>query len=143
MSNLSDILGGIQTVLQANVTGLQCYKYPPDAVNASPAVVILPTQEPFGDTELVLGGNSFVLHITLTVLVASADPESGWAQLMEMLDPTQASKSIIKAIRTDPTLNGKADNAGVTAVRNVGRRMIGEVPYFGADLSLEVLKGVA
>lgn len=143
MSNLSDVLGGIETVLEANVTGLKCYKYPPDAVNHSPAVLILPTDEAFEDPEQNFGGNSFKLTLILTVLVASGDPESGWTQLVEMLDPTEANKSIIKALRDNKTLDGKADTSGPIAVRTIGRRNYGEVSFFGADIILEAYKTVA
>ena len=143
MSNLTDILEGIETVLEANVTGAKCYPYPPDAVNHPTSVLILPTEEPFGDPEQAFGGNTFRLTVLLTVLVASGDPESGWKQLMNMLDPTAAGTSVIKALRDNPTLDGKADSSGVTAIRNVGRRIYNESPFFGADLVLEIYKSVA
>ena len=141
MSNLTDILEGIETIIEANVTGAKCYPYPPDVVNHSPAVLVLPSEEPFADPEQAFGGNSFKLTVILTALVASADPETGWKQLMNMLDPTAAGTSVIKALRDNPTLNGKADSSGVTAVRNVGRRE--GIAFFGADLVLEVYKSVA
>mgnify|MGYP001607420649 CR=1 FL=1 len=145
MSNLTDILEGIETILKDNVTGAKAYPYPPDAVNHTPAVLILPTEEPFEDPEQAFGGNTFKLTVLLTVLVASGDPESGWKQLMNMLDPTAAGTSVIKALRDNPTLNSTADSSGVTAVRNVGRKLYGEPPtsFFGADLVLEVYKSVA
>ncbi len=142
-SNLSNILGGIQTLLQAQVTGLKVYKYPPDAVNDPFACLILPTAAPFGDMEQAFGGNTFKLEVILTVLVASGDPESGWAQLMEVLDPTQAATSIIRAIKTDLTLGGNADTCGITKIDKVGRRTFNDMPFFGADLTLEVYKSVA
>ena len=142
MSNLTDILEGIETILEANVTGAKAFPYPPDAVNHSPSILILPTEEPFAVPEQAFGGNSFKLTVLLTVLVVSCDPESGWKQLMNMLDPTATGTSVIKALRDNPTLDGKADSSGVTAIRNVARRMIGEMPYFGADLVLEVYKSV-
>ena len=143
MSNLSDILGGIETVLEAQTTGLQVYKYPPDSVNRSPAVLILPTDTPFEDIELTLGGNSFRCNIILTILIQSGDPESGWTQLIEAIDTTVANTSIIRALRTDLTLNGKADGSQVFAVRNIGRRSYNEQSYYGADILLRVWKQVA
>ena len=143
MSNLTDLLEGIETIIEANVTGAKAFPYPPDAINHSPTVLILPTGEPFGDMEQAFGGNTFKVNLILTMLVASADPESGWKQLMNMLDPTAAGTSVIKALRDNPTLDGKADTSGVTAIRNVGRRMYNDNPFFGADLLLEAYKSVA
>ena len=143
MSNLSDILGGIETLLETQVPGLKVYKYPPDSINHSAACLILPIDTPFEDAELAIGGNAFRLNVVLTVLVASGDPESGWAQLIEMIDPTVANTSVIRGLRADATLSGKADGSAVTAVRNIGRRTYNEQPFFGADIYMRVWKQVA
>ena len=134
-------MGGIETVLETNVTGLKAYKYLPDSVNHPLACLIIP--DGVFDPEQAFGGNSFKFRFRLKVLLVSGDPESGFNQLTEMMDPTTTDKSIIKAIRTDPTLNGKADTSGIIAIENYGRMDLGNGQFFGFDAILEGYKTVA
>ena len=138
MSNLSDIMGGIETTLEGNVTGLKCYKYLPATLNHFPATIIIPDGLVL-DPEQAFGGNSFQFSFRLRTFISSNDEETGWTQLVEMMDPTTANKSIIKAIRTDPGLNGKADTSGITRLENVRHDEAG----FSFDAILEGYKSVA
>lgn len=141
MSNYSDIFGGIKNKLEANVTNLKVMEHPPESVNHFPAVLITP--EPM-DPTIAFGGNSFEADFRLTVLVSSADSPSGWTQLFDMIDPTTANRSIIKALKDNKTLNGKVDDSMVSMVENIGRRQwFGGGFYFGFDVVLKVVKSVA
>ena len=141
MSNLSDIMGGIQTVLTNGITDVMAHQYLPDAVNHFPAVLIVP--DGIFDPELAFGGNSFRFRFRLICLIVSEDSKEGFAQLMDYIDPTTANKSVIKAIRDAPTLDGKADTAGVVAIENIGRRVYGNGTFYGFDAILEGIKSVA
>lgn len=141
MSAYGDIIAGLKTVLEANVTGLHAYDYPVDSINDFPAAVILP--EPL-DMELVIGGNSFTCTFRVVVMISSGDDAIGFRQAYDMIDPVEASKSINKAIETDRTLDGKADSSGVTRIENIGRRGTEQGAYwFGFDVLVEVVKTLA
>ena len=140
MSTYSDIAGGISTVLEANVTGLQAEKYPPEAVNHFPTTLIIP--ETF-DPSWAFGGNTMATKWRLITLVAAGDAPEGWTELYNMIDVTNASTSIIKALRDNPTLDGKVDTSEAMMVENIGRRQFGGGNYFGFDIILEAIKSVA
>ena len=138
MGNLSDIMGGIKTVLEANVTDLKVHKYLPGRVNHYPSTLLIPDGLVL-DPEQAFGGTSFKFEFRLRTFVSSNDDETGWTQLVEMMDPSVANKSIIKAIRVDPTLDGKADSAGILRLENVQHSDLG----FSFDAILEGYKSVA
>ena len=140
MSNYSDIFTGLKTVLEANVTGLKAYEHPPESVNSFPAAILLP--DPI-DVRLFFGGNSFEAKIRIVTLVSAGDSPEGWAQLMDYIDPTTTNKSIVKAVRTDPKLDGKVDSSEIYLIDNIGRREWFGGYYFGFDAHLEVSKTVA
>ena len=139
MSNWGDAIEGLKTVLQNGITGLQVYTYPTDSVQHVPAAVVLPDRM---DPERAFGGNTFEGRLRITFLIASGDSAEGFLQLYDYIDPTVANKSVIKAIRDDPTLNGKVDSSRVDVIENIGRRDIGG-GFFGFDLILEFIKSVA
>lgn len=140
MSNYSDLAGGISTILEANVTGLQAEKYPPESVNHFPTTLILP--DAF-DPRWAYAGNTMNTRWRLVTLVAQGDAPEGWKKLYDMIDVTAANTSIIKALRDNPSLNSIADTSAVVLVENIGRRQFGGGNYFGFDLLLEAIKTVA
>lgn len=140
MSGFSDVVAGLQTVLQAQIAGLQAYDYPADSVNTFPAAVILP--EPV-DYEIAFGGNTFTSELRVIVLVASGDDATGFRQLYDFIDPTDSARSIRRAVRTDRTLNGKVDDSDVIRAENIGRRELWGGFYFGFDAIVEFIKTVA
>jgi len=140
MSNYSDIFTGLKTILEANVTGLKSHEHPPDHVNHFPSAIPIPDAfEP----EMAFGGNTFDARIRIIVLVSSAESSVGWAALMDMIDPTTANKSIIKAIRDNRTLDSKVDSSRIVSVENIGRRELWGGFYFGFDVVIEAIKAVA
>lgn len=135
-----NIADGIVTVIQTGITNAKGFPYPPDSVNHFPAAIILP--EPV-DTEIAFGGNTFTANFRIVFLVASGDVAEGFIQLYDYLDPVEAGKSLIKAIRDDKTLNGKADSSDIVRIENIGRRELWGGFYFGFDAILEVIKTLA
>ena len=140
MSNFSDVLDGLETALKAGITGLQVYKGAPDDVKSFPAAILLP--EPF-DPRLAFSGNSWEGEIRIILLISSGKDENGWAQLWDYIDPTTATKSVIKAIEDDRALNAKVDDSEITRIENIGRREIGGGFQFGFDALLHYIKSVA
>jgi hypothetical protein len=140
MSNYSDLVDGLKTVLRDNVTELKVFDYPPATVNSFPAAVILP--EPI-DVELTFGGNSFDAEFRVIVLLSKGDDSEGFRSLYDLIDPTTANKSVIKAVRDNPTLNGKADDSRVDRIENIGRRNLWGGNYFAFDMTVQALKTVA
>lgn len=140
MSAYGDIVAGLVTVLEANITGLKAYDYPVDSVNHFPAAVITP--DPL-DMEIVFGGNTFTATLRVVFLVSSGDDAVGFRALWDHIDPVETSKSVNKAVDTDRTLNGKADDSNVTRIENIGRRELWGGFYFGFDALVEVVKSLA
>jgi hypothetical protein len=140
MSNMSDIAGGIKTVIEANTANIKVYDKAPLGINHFPAVLVFPDDM---DPNLFIQGNSFEVMWKLIVLTGLAEGSDAWGKLYDMMDPTETDKSIIKALRTDNTLNGKADSSNVEGIRNAGLRDFGGNQYAGFDVMLQTLKSVA
>ncbi len=135
-----NIADGLVTVLEANVSGLKAFAYPPDTVNHFPCAVVLP--EPI-DARIAFQGNSYTARFRVIVLVASGDVAEGFIKLYDHIDPALANKSIIKAVRTDRTLNASCDDSDVMSIENIGRRELWAGFYFGFDAIVEFVKSVA
>ena len=140
MSNYSDVLAGLQTTLEAGITGVKVHLGAPDSVNSYPAAILLPMNL---DPRVAFSGNSFTGDIRILMVISSGKDENGWAQLWDFLDPTTANKSVIKAIETDRSLNGKVDDSEITSIENIGRRELGGGFQFGFDAILHFIKTVA
>lgn len=140
MSAFSDALDGLKTVLQANIPGLHVYQHPPDAINELPAVVAIVESV---DPELAFAGNSIEADIRLVCLYASALSDEAFGLVYDAIDPTNTNTSIIKAIRTDSTLDGKVDSSRIVAIENIGRREINAGWYAGFDVVIRIIKTVA
>ena len=141
-SNYRNAADGLVTVLEANITNLKAFPFPPASINHFPAAVVLP--EPI-DTEIAFGGNSFAADFRVIFLVSSGDDFSGAQALYDHLDPTQANMSLIAAIRTasGKTLNGTVDSCDVTRIENIGKRALWGVDYFGFDAIIRFIKSVS
>lgn len=140
MSNFSDVLLGLQTVLKNGITNLQVYQGAPDSVNSYPAAILLPMNL---DPRIAFGGNSFSGDIRILMIIASGKDENGWAQLWDYIDPTTVNRSVIKAIEDGRSLDGKVDDSEITSIENIGRRELGGGFQFGFDAVLHFLKSVA
>jgi len=137
MSNYSDIAAGLVTVLQNNVTGLKAYDHPRDTINEFPTAVVLPLVL---DPEIAFGGDSFEGTLRVIVLVHSDDSAEAYRRIYEHLDPTETNKSVIAAVRADPTLNGKADSSRVAIIESIGRKELWGGNYTGFDMIVEFVK---
>lgn len=139
MSGLSDVFDGLETTLKAGISDLQVHKGEPATVNHYPAAVCM--LMPF-DPRLALSGNGWMGEIRILMVIASGDAANGWAQLWDYIDPTTATKSVIKAIETDRDLNSKVDDSEITMIENIGMRDLGGIRVFGFDAVLRFIKSV-
>ena len=139
MSAFSDALGGLRTILEANITGIHVYDFPADAVHEFPAAVLL--AESF-DPRIAFGGNSFEGRIRAVFLVSDGLTQEGFAKIYDMIDPTTTNQSVVKAVNANPTLNGKVDSAGVVLIENIGKRTMWGGEYAGFDAVIEYVKSV-
>lgn len=140
MSNLSDAVAGLKTILQNGITGLRAFDYPPDSISEFPAAVILLEGL---DPRIAFGGNTFDATLRVVFLVRSGDDATGFQALYDYIDPTATSESLIKAVRDAPTLNATVDNSAVTRIERIGRRELWGGWYFGFDALIEFTKTVA
>ncbi len=140
VSNFRQAITGLITVLEANIEGLHGYDHPVDNVNEFPAAIVLPENL---DPEIAFAGNTFDVNVRVVFLVASGDTASGFGLIYDHIDPTtEGNKSLIAAIRSDPTLDGKVDDSGVTLIENIGRRELWGGNYFGFDALINIVKTV-
>lgn len=140
MSAFGNALAGLKTVLEKNITEIKVFDYPVSALAHYPTAVILP--EPL-DMEVAFGGNTFTGRFRVLFAIVSGDAAEGFLQLYDYIDPVTPQKSVVKAVRTDRTLNGKVDDADVVRIENIGRRQMGDGFVYGFDALVEFLVTVA
>ena len=139
MSNVSDMVDGMATVLKNNIDGIHTFNHPPDVINEFPAAVILIESI---DPTIAFGGDDFEAVMRVLVFVNAGVSDEAFSQMYDHLDATQANKSVVAAIRADPTLDGKVDSSQITALENIGRRELPGGFYAGFDAVVEVVKTV-
>lgn len=140
MSNLSDVFAGIEAVLKNNITSIVVYDHEPDNFNDWPAVVM----ETQGfDPVIAFQGNSFEAVIRLVVLYGKGEATEAYRDMYDGLDPTETNKSVIRALRADPTLNSTVDDSEVGEPEDFGRKQMSAGWFVGFDLPLSVIKTVA
>jgi hypothetical protein len=140
MSAYRSAAAGLASVLDSGVATLTVFDKPVDSVGSFPAAIILP--EPV-NYEIVFGGNTFEAGFRVVVLLGGFEEQTGFDELYDMLDPTESNKSIVRAIRADPTLNGTVDDTQIMQAENIGRRELFGGFYFGFDLIVNALVTVA
>ncbi len=141
MSDISDVVNGLVTVLTANITGLHAFNHEPDVINEYPAAVVQ-IEEPI-DIAVVFGGNTIEGDLRVTVLTASSVSEEATLAAYALMSPTGANVSLIAAVRADRTLNGSVDDAQVMTIETIGRRVINEAIFTGFDAVVHFIKSIA
>ena len=141
MSGLSDIFDGIETALKTGIPGVQVYKGAPDAINSYPAAVI--DLDDSIDPLIAFNGNTFRLLFRISLYISSGKDENGWRQLWDYMDPTVVDTSVIKALRDNRSLDGKADDSQIIKLDRRRRDVVGGGFLFAFDTVLDVVKTVA
>lgn len=140
MSGMSDAIAGLKTTLEANIPGLHVYNHPPDAIHEYPAAVLLLENI---DPEIAFAGNSIDARVRCVFMYASGLSEEAFASVYDAIDPTETNKSVVKAVRADPTLDGKVDDAEVVAIENIGRRDPQGGYFAGFEAVVRFIKTIA
>ncbi|MGE5830145.1 MAG: hypothetical protein ACM30G_17555 [Micromonosporaceae bacterium] len=139
MSNLADVVEGaaatIKTGMGTDVLAGRTYAFGVDSPNP-PCLIVLPAPEDFLDYDVTFDGRDD-FRLVLKILMGSADARTGQAALLGYLDRTGAT-SVRAAVYTDPTLGGTASDCKVTGARGYGDVEWAGVPYYGAELVVEV-----
>ena len=138
MSDLSDVVEGCATVIQA-ISGLNVYDHSPMGVVPPAAFVTIDEV----DYRIAMQGNSFtgILRVVIGV-VSGGSTESAQKTLYDYLSPT-GSRSVVKAIRDDPTLNSKVDDSDVESIENVRRDDMEGGSWEMGDVLVTFVKTVA
>ena len=139
-NEIKDAKDGLGTRL-ATISGLRVIDYEPEGWNEYPVAIIRFTRRQVGD--VALGGSSFTGEITVTLLVQEAGAEKeGWDELDLYMAPL-GTKSIEAAIDADNTWNSKVDDGRLLEINNIGRRLVFNGVYWGADFVCGFVKYVS
>ena len=139
MSNLSDVKGGIKTVVEAAITDLRVYSYPDDGALEYPCLVIQPTGELEYATTIDAG--TLETTLTATLYLQHGQSDKGWEEVDKYR--SFGSGSIKAAIETDRTLNGTADDSFVMSSSDAIRARDDRDQFwvFTCEFNVLVIKG--
>jgi hypothetical protein len=132
MSTVSEIRSGIATNL-ATISGLRTNSIVPDTVTP-PIAIVEPTGITF-DQSMARGLDQ--LNFKVTVIVGRASERSGQNSI-DAFCSSSGSSSVKRAIESDRTLGGKANDLRVTGLNSYGSITIGDTPYLAAEFAVIV-----
>lgn len=141
MSDISDVVNGLVTVLTANIAGLHAFNHEPDAINEFPAAVVT-IDDPI-DVEVVFGGNTIEGNLRVMVFTNSGVSEEATVAAYALMSPTGVNVSLIAAVRTDRTLDGAVDDSDVTVIEAIGRRVLNDAIFTGFDAVVHFIKSIS
>jgi hypothetical protein len=136
--SVSGVRDGIKTRL-GTISGLYIHDTAPEAINQTPAILIIPTRGEYG--RILTGGITHTFVLTLLVSIAQ-----GWANAQDQLDgylSWTGVTSIKEAVEATGTLPDGASRARVGSYENYGGR---EYPpdsgqhFLGVDFPVEVME---
>lgn len=133
MASLSAIRSGIKTNL-ATISGLRSSDFQPD--NPSPPIAIVFPDSISYDTAFARGLNTY--QFVVSVISHRSSERTAQSQLDAYVSST-GSQSIKRAIESDKTLGGVANDVRVTDLRVYGSTIIGDVNYAVAEFSITVI----
>lgn len=133
MALFADVRDGLEATLNAGLSdGVNVYRLPTDRVEA-PAVVVMGFRM---DPE-TLGATLRRVRTDLLVVVSRRHVDQ--VELLDALLDPSVDGSVLDVLAADPSLGGKVDSAIVTSVGDYGEIIVGDVGYYSATVSLEVL----
>jgi|TARA_Y100000310_G_C20505672_1_gene726294 hypothetical protein len=139
MSDFSDIRDGWVTIIRAAMpNGFNVYGHAPFG-GQSPCAWIMFDEV---DYRIAFQSNSIETDMRITVSLSSGEENSGWLQLDNYLSPT-GSESVVKAMRDDPTWNGKIDDSVVLTAENFRNDEDDGGQWFRADILVSIVKTIA
>lgn len=129
-------MDAIEARLQT-ITGLRVFEYPPDNVPVPAAFVQWPSVI---DWDMVYGRGKDRYTIPVRVLVARTSERTARNRLGAFLDASGTS-SVKAAIEgAGGNLGGTVDSVRVTQASNIGQFIVGDVAYWGADFTLDIIE---
>lgn len=133
---LVQILNGIQTRL-ATIPSLRGRTdvFMPDQINPPQAVLPLPSIPEYHET---FKRGKMRVTAQVVVVVSKAYDRIGQTALSTYMDAT-GTHSVINAIEGDATLGGIVDDCTVMSCAPVPGEQVGELGYYGATFTLEII----
>ena len=132
MATISELRAGIATNL-ATISGLRTSSLMLD--NPNPPVAIV---EPTGITyDTSMGRGLDQLTFSVSVIVGRVSERAAQNTLDAYCAPS-GSSSVKRAIESDRTLGGKANDCRVTGLTSYGQVSIGDIIYLAADFAVTV-----
>jgi hypothetical protein len=135
MTTLDQVRLGLETRL-GTIAGVKTWGMVPDALDPPAIIVPPPTVDSyFGD----LDTGSFEARFEIAVLV-STTTDTNQLQLLPFLERSGA-RSIFATVMADTTLGGLNVEAKPVSSRPLGKTQIGDISYFGAAVTINVIIG--
>ena len=132
------ILSSIRTALQTNLktadSALRCYDVWPDQIH-TPCVLVKPLSSAFSQV------SGDLVEVEFEVIVLAAATQQGLEIGERLLDAylnNADTKSLRKAIESDRTLGGYAQEVYVREWRDYGSLVVSDIEYIGVKLSVTV-----
>ncbi len=141
MSDISDVVNGLVTVLTNNIEGMHAFNHEPDVINEFPAAVVT-IDDPI-DVEVVFGSNTIEGDMRVMVFTNSGVSEEATLAAYALMSPTGANVSLIAAVRADRTLDGAVDDCDVTVIEAIGRRVVNDALFTGFDAVIHFIKSIS
>lgn len=130
MATLSDVRDGLAATIQ-DATGVTCHRVPVDDIDP-PSFIVAGLQL----TPSTLEGGAVV---TAEVYAAVARIDYSFIDDLDAMVAPTGDRSAWAAIADDPTLGGLVGSAVVLSVGEYRELVMGDVGYYAATLSIEVL----
>ena len=135
MTTLDQVRLGLETRL-GTIPGVKAWGIVPDALDP-PAIIVPPPTVPsyFGD----LDSQWFEVTFEVAVLMSTAT-DTNQLQLIPFLERS-GTQSIFATVMTDTSLGGLNVEAKPVSSRPLGKTEIGNVSYYGAAVTINVIVG--
>ena len=133
--DMLEIGDGLKTLLKT-IQGLRVYaiKELPDSIGQFPTAIILPGETAYVTT---LSSNDCDYNFRVIILFSKQDTPSAISKMLPYI-AVSGDKSVVAAIHSDRTLDGKADDAKVSFNRGVSSFGWGGVDYLATEFAVRV-----
>jgi hypothetical protein len=130
---LADIRDGLAEVLSDGLPSVNVYRLPTDRVEA-PAVCVMGFRM---DPQTMAAAP--LQRVTTDLLVLVSRRHIDQVDLLDALVDPALSDSVPAALAADFTLGGRVDSCIVTGVGDYGEVPVGDVGYYAATITVEVM----
>lgn len=131
--SITGLRQGIATNL-STVPGLRTSWFVPD--NPTPPIaVVIPSRVAY-DMAFVRGADEFTFTV---IVIAQRASERGAQNTLDQFCNSTGTYSVKRAIESDPSLGGIADDVRVTDLTDYGPLSVGETQYLSATFNVTVI----